>query len=651
MRLNKEHERSVRSICWADNKVLSVVNKGFKKFTPMFRKYISYITASILLVIFSSFMEERGQEGGSVYISPLTIVPCTDRDILYIADFTGNRVIRYNTVSRKPESNIPLKGAPSGMCLSGDARFLYVTCGVSPGMISIVNLDELMVERIIYAGHSPVAPVLGPDGKFLYVADLFNHCVLKLDLGNGEVKSRIPVIREPVSAVMDQTGSWLFVANHLPDGPANGDFISCEMSVINLDKECIETHVILPNGSNSLKGITLSPDGKFIYISHLLAKNQLPTTHLERGWMNTNVVSIIETLNFRYMSTVVLDDIDRGAANPWGLICSPDGKYLCVAISGTNEVILIDRNELHRKLKGLGINGSAGSLVEMNAVASDLTFLNGLKMRIRLEGKGPRGLAVKNSVLYVAEYYSGTIAEIDLSAENQAFPPSVSLGVTAEPDLERLGEIYFHDATRSFQMWLSCASCHPGDGRVDALNWDLLNDGFGNPKSTKNLLLAHQTPPAMISGIRPDAETGVRAGLMFIEFVNRPEKDAEALDKYLGGLQPVPSPFLKSGELSEGAKKGQKLFRKAGCAICHRGDYYTNLRAYDVGTGFGKDLNMKFDTPTLVEVWRSAPYLNDGRAATMKEVITTFNQENRHGKTKKLSEPEIEDLAEYVLSL
>ena len=46
---------------------------------------------------------------------------------------------------------------------------------------------------------------------------------------------------------------------------------------------------------------------------------------------------------------------------------------------------------------------------------------------------------------------------------------------------------------------------------VDGLNWDLLNDGIGNPKSTKTLLYSHATPPAMISGIRADAETAVRA--------------------------------------------------------------------------------------------------------------------------------------------
>ena len=47
----------------------------------------------------------------------------------------------------------------------------------------------------------------------------------------------------------------------------------------------------------------------------------------------------------------------------------------------------------------------------------------------------------------------------------------------------------------------------------------------------------------------------------------------------------------------------------------------------------------------------TAPYLNDGRAATMKDVLTTFNENDKHGKTSDFSEEQLAQLAEYVLSL
>ena len=56
------------------------------------------------------------------------------------------------------------------------------------------------------------------------------------------------------------------------------------------------------------------------------------------------------------------------------------------------------------------------------------------------------------------------------------------LGDDPEMTEERRGEMLFNDATLCFQRWQSCSSCHP-DARADGLNWDLINDGIGNPKN------------------------------------------------------------------------------------------------------------------------------------------------------------------------
>ena len=227
----------------------------------------------------------------------------------------------------------------------------------------------------------------------------------------------------------------------------------------------------------------------------------------------------------------------------------------------------------------------------------------------------------------------------------------ISLGAQPAQNQVRRGEALFHDASISIQGWHSCSSCHPTDGRPDGLNWDLLNDGFGNAKQVKSLLLAHKTPPAMITGIREDAEMAVRSGLSFIHFVTPAETDAVAIDEYLKSLQPVPSPYLVNGKLSAAAERGKKVFEKARCASCHQPPLYTTLQK----AGWEEDPEtgqyFQFDIPTLVEVWRTAPYLYNGRAKTIKEVVTKYNPNDSHGSTSKLSEREINDLVEYVLSL
>jgi hypothetical protein len=189
---------------------------------------------------------------------------------------------------------------------------------------------------------------------------------------------------------------------------------------------------------------------------------------------------------------------------------------------------------------------------------------------------------------------------------------------------------------------------------MDGLNWDLLNDGVGNPKNTRSLLLAHKTPPAMTLGVRETAETAVRAGIRHILFTVQPPEVAKAIDEYLKSLKPLPSPHLVSGRLSPAARRGEKLFRsrETGCAQCHPPPLFTNLKSYDIGTRGPLDGEAEtFDTPTLIELWRTAPYLHDGSSATLRDLLTLANPNDRHGKTSHLSANQIMDLCEYLLSL
>jgi cytochrome c peroxidase len=282
---------------------------------------------------------------------------------------------------------------------------------------------------------------------------------------------------------------------------------------------------------------------------------------------------------------------------------------------------------------------------------SDPSAVTEFRQRIALPGRGPRALAVTASHVFVAEHFSDTLAAVPLFLVNDPRPVTIRLGRPPVVSPERRGEMLFHDATYCFQQWQSCASCHP-DGRTDGLNWDLLNDGIGNPKNTKSMLLAHRTPPAMISGVRPTAEAAVRAGMEHILFADDPLPDADAIDTYLKSLRPVPSPRLIDGGLSPAAKRGQRLFEdpRVGCATCHPAPLYTDLKRHRVRPP-GSIEHRPFDTPTLIEVWRTAPYLHDGRFLTVKELLVSGRHGRSAGGVEQLDEEQIDDLVEFVLSL
>jgi DNA-binding beta-propeller fold protein YncE/cytochrome c553 len=612
------------------------------------------ITAAVLLsgANLGSELASQSVSAAAPWLSPNAVVAAENGNTLFVSCEDAMAVMAVDLSRREVLRSIPVAGEPSGLAVSQDGSRLYVTCAAPRSKICVLNAATGASLYEVAIGHGLSAPVLSADERFLFVSSRFENCVVAFDLSTRREVMRLPVRREPVAAALTLDGKFLLVANMLPAGRADVDHVAAVLSVIDVQKRRVIKELELPTGSGSLNAIRISPDGKHAVVTHILARFHVPTTQLERGWMNTNAGTIIDLARMEVQATVLLDSVDSGAANPWGLDWSGDGKRLVVAHAGTHDVSVIAWPALLAKLAKCAADGeqSSGALPE---VADNLSFLVDLRERVKLPvaDRGPRALVVIGNTAYTANFFSDSLTAIDLAGPN-CKTASIPLSQRRDPDELRRGEFYFHDAGICFQGWQSCASCHPGDARADGLNWDLLNDGIGNPKNVKSLLLAHVTPPAMSGAVRQSAETAVRAGIAHILFTVQPESVATAMDAWLKSLKPVPSPYLVDGKLSASAARGQKVFAKAECASCHPPGLFTDLESYSVGTAGNFDrLWEKFDTPTLVEVWRTAPYLHDGSAVSIQEVLTKRNPRDQHGVTSNLSEQEMRDLCEYVLSL
>jgi mono/diheme cytochrome c family protein len=365
--------------------------------------------------------------------------------------------------------------------------------------------------------------------------------------------------------------------------------------------------------------------------------------------MNTNALSIMDARAKTLLNTVLLDDVDLRAANPWGVAVTADGHHICVVHAGTRELSIMDAAGLLDRLTKSAA-ASNKNRPGSDDVSSDLSFLVGLRRRIRLAGFGSRGLAIVGSTAYITEYFSDTVATVDLSSNTVG---QIALGPKPRLSIARRGQMLFQNADLCFQHWQSCESCHP-DARADGLNWDLLNDGIGNPKNTRSMLLTQQGGPMMALGVRENARAAVRAGIAHIQFAVRPEEEANAIDEYLKSLRPVPSPRLIDGRLSTAAERGKKVFfdRTVGCARCHPEPHYSDTLAHDVGSAGKLDRPTdRFNTPGLREVWRTAPYLHDGRYLTIQELIIRGKHGGKNGNLDNLSKQQIDDLVEFVLSL
>jgi len=603
---------------------------------------------------------------GQNYLGPIDVVASADGKSLFVVNADAKQIAVVDPAGGKVSKSIAMPAQPTGLVLSPDGATLYVTCAAPQGSVCVVDVKAGKVASTIPAGHWAIGPAVSPDGKKLYVCNRFNDNVSVIDLATKKEIAKVPAVREPFAAAITPDGKTVFVINHLPIDPADGYDVSARITVIDAATNKA-TEIKLPNGSTGMRGICVSPDGKYAYATHILARYQMPTTQLERGWMNTNALSVIDTENKALINTVLLDDVDLGAASPWGVVCTADGAKILVTHASTHELSVIDSAALLDKLAKMPDDPEDGrgySSGTKSGVPNDLSFLVDIRRRIYLQGggpygmlgvkklpiNGPRGLAVVGAKTYLTCYFTDTLAVVDLESKAGHPVTTIALGPAPKLTVQRRGEMLFNDAYICFQHWQSCASCHP-DSRVDGLNWDLMNDGLGNPKNVRSMLLAHKTPPAMSSGIRETAEIGVRAGITHILFAVRPEEEAVAMDEYLKAMKPVPSPYLVNGQLSEAAKRGEKIFKDTGCATCHPKPLYTDLKMHDVGSKGQYDRRTTFDSPTLIECWRTAPYMHDGKYTTMKDLFVKGKHGKKAGDIDKLTQEQINDLVEYVLSL
>ena len=604
----------------------------------VFVRHFSLLTAIAGMTLLLSVSGMKGQQN---YLSPtrMAVHPVTKE--VYVLLSTANTLAKVDPVTERVTGVFSLDFQPSDICFSavGNTLYLYVTEYAPKGKLHILSPNNGKKIVSIDAGIYPSAVCVDKQGSRAYVANRFSHDLSIIDLTRRKEIKRLPMIREPKSLALSPDEKLLAVGNYLPLQSALKSPVSAQVTLVDTESDVVVEHIPLSDGSQSIEDVCFSKNGDILFVTHILSRYFFPTTQIERGWMNTNVVSLIQIPARKYYTTLLLDDVYLGAANPCGMCLSTDGDKLFVAASGTHELIAVSLPPVLEKIK---------QQPDPAGLANNLSFLSYDKIRIHTLGKGARYVVMQDNKLFVSDYFSGGLTVIE--AQSPADKRFVKLGDEPEPDRVRRGELAFADASLCFQTWQSCISCHP-EARADGLNWDLINDGIGNPKNTKSMLFAHVTPPCMITGIRENAEIAVRAGIRLIQFTERPEDDALCIDEYLKSLRPLLSPYLENGKLSKLAKQGEALFKKAECHSCHSGAYLTDGRKYDVGTGVEEYDGFAFDTPTLKEVWRTAPYLYNGSAPTIKDVLTKFNQNDRHGVTSKLTEKEIEVLEQYILSL
>lgn len=598
------------------------------------------------------------------YAAPAQVAWSPSGQHLAISDSGLGTLLIVRATDGTIQSQLPVGQAPHGIAWSADGRHIWVGDASGHHLAQVDASMGRVMQQVALSRY--LRDVVTLPGNRVAVCEAGMDRIVFLDGSPPDVRSIAPDIGyQPEGLAGTPDGTRVVVVPLLPQGVATDPRCAVQVRILSATTGTVQASILLPPGSTSARGVVITPNGRWALVSHILGKADMPNTHVDQGWVSTNALSIIDLAATRLLTTVLLDQPHAGSADPWGVAITPDGTTCWIACSGIGALARVDLGRLLARITGTDRSQPpAGWPAIWTRIAADpaacreLTWdlgalpQAGLLEIIPIGGHGPRGIAIApdGRTLAIALHFDGSVRLCD--AQTGAERLCIRWSAPTTPDAVQRGATLFHDAGNSYQRWVSCASCHPGV-RTDGLNWDLLNDGVGNPKNTRSLLLADRRAPVMSLGVRKDGPTAVRAGFRFIAYHEPSVEQVGDLLAFLRSLQPVPSPhLLPNGGLSDAAIRGQTLFTgKASCIDCHSGTWYSDQRLHDVGTIRNPlDAGRAIVTPMLVELWRTAPYLHDGSAATLRDVLTTRNPTGAHGDATTLTDAERADLVAFLLA-
>ena len=582
------------------------------------------------------------------YASPLELLLSPDGRLLYVLCQGADEVRVLNAATGVVLRTIPVGHVPRGFSFSADGRRLFVANSWDD-TVTVIDTESGRVKATWGAGFEPSSVVEDRAGKTLYVADRIGNDIAVLDAATGEEKLTLEAGRGASYLTLSGDGSRLYATHVYPNPTPHRTPPKSEITVIDPTQARVVDRLTLPDVAGVFH-VAISRDGRLGAAVELHPKNLVPLAHVEHGWAFVDTLTVFGADVGRSVE-VPLDELDRYYAYPFGVAITPDKSRIYVTHGGSDCVTVIDARKMlsyiraHPETFAEDLSASAHYVVARVAV-----------------GKNPRGLVLSRDGgrLYVANRLDDSISVLS-TRENRVIQ-TIRLAGPEKVSALRRGEQTFYHAY-SFQGQFGCSNCHI-DSTFDGLQWDLEPDGFGKDIVDNRLIEdLRGTEPFKWNGGNPTLvkECGIRTETYFWRSQNFDDLRLTDLVVYVRSLPSRPNRFrAANGELTPAQERGRVIFnrvvdklgqpipRSNQCGSCHSGPKGTSQKSFDVGTGKAVDNSSLFDTPQLMSLALTAPYLHDGSAKSLEEIWTVYNPHDRHGRTNDLTKDELNDLVEYL---
>ena len=559
--------------------------------------------------------------------NPRTLAQAGNGDIWVVNQDSHNiKVLDKSTGTVKNTYDLPYASRPYGIAFAPNGADVYVTLEATGKLYKLNTSGVKQGEADV--GRAPRGIAVNHNSTEIYVTRFISPA----SVGEVRVLNSSLTVLNTIHLALDPGAGGA-----RPDTENNARGVPNYVNTIVISPD--DTEAIVPSKKDNTSG------GK-----HRDNKALIP---------DAIVRSILSRLDLSDGTDELYDDIieDRididNHALPMSAIYNGYGNLAFVAHQASNAIVVIDLFD--KKMEG------------GNFLAP-------------LQNRAPQGLVLSSdkNTLYVSNFTDRSVSIYDVSevqkSENFNFKEIAYVPTVTSEKLNAdvlAGKKIFYsssDPRISKDRYLSCASCHI-DGFSDERVWDFTQRGEGL-RNTISLLgrrgMGHGNVhwTANFNEIQ-DFENDIRnhfggAGLIAASSVSTPlgvdkaglSKELDLLAHYVSSLRTGhPSPYRNSdGSLTASAISGKSLFEgKGNCISCHSGHDFTDKKLHDVGTieSSSADLDnelLYIETPTLLGVWETAPYLHDGSDATLLDVLNNPS----HGSTAGLTATEKRQLVDYM---
>jgi YVTN family beta-propeller protein len=615
----------------------------------------------ILALVFASLPDAAASTSSVSKQASAAIAITSDGATLLVVNPDSNSLTLVDAATRLVHAEVAVGVDPRAVAVSPDDATAYVA-NQGSNTLSIVDLAAQSVVSSEPVGDRPVGVAVSPDGRFVVVAELGDDRVRFFSAASLRPLAAVPVADRPHGLAFTPDGSRLLVTHllggdvtvipvrpyisYLPLVHRSADTL-CEarrVSRVSRSAFAVSSIATWPNVAPA-PAVLVNAAGTRAYLPQTMANGQGLNTRFDTSVFPKVSVLNLATNSHQTSEHIPLPERDQPVGLPWDVALARDDTELWVVNAASNDVSVLDISDPSRPSR-----------------VAHVTV-----------GDNPRGIVISpdGGAAYVNNVLAGTVSVID--AGTYAVVDVITVTDIPLPPTLLHGKRLFHSSARSDlarAAWISCNTCHV-EAEHDGRTWQLQFVGEAPPgsvvvRNTTGLLGMIETYPLRWSAEwdeSADSEFSIRFeqyGSGLIDGSMHPtlgvpnqgrSYDLDCLAAFIDSLA-VPA---RTCNLTAAGQRGRAVFEsaEAGCATCHPAPLYTDLQVHDVGTadGDGEWFGPYIDTPTLRFLYDTAPYLHDGSAATLYDVLTMANPDDEHGATSQLSEDQVADLVAFLLAL